>query len=95
MRQSLTESSYINSLSYQQIWSTIKTLPATLPEPSYQVQVPTIALLEPRNGVTDAVWRSAFALARGVGIKRARSAALGPRFYDGLAETLMNLLSIL
>ena len=48
--------------------------------------VPTIALLEPRNRVTDAVWQSALGLVRGDGVIRARSAARGPRFYDGLAE---------
>jgi hypothetical protein len=31
-RQSVTESSYNNSLACHRIWSTIKTLPATLPE---------------------------------------------------------------
>jgi hypothetical protein len=55
MHHSVTESIYINSLAYHPTSSTIKTLPATLPEPSSQVQVPTIALLEPGNGVTDAV----------------------------------------
>ena len=33
-RQSVTESININSLADHHIWSTIKTLPATLPEPS-------------------------------------------------------------
>ena len=32
-RQFMTESSYNNSLADHHIWSTIKTLPATLPEP--------------------------------------------------------------
>ena len=88
MRQSVTEFIYINSLAYHPIRSTIKTLPATLPEPRSQVQAPIIALLEPRNGVTDAVWQSALGLVGGVGVKRARSAARGPRFYDGLIETV-------
>ena len=66
-RQFVTESSYINSLSHHPIRSTIKTLPATLPEPSSQVQVPTIAFREPRNGVTDAAWQSALGLVRGGG----------------------------
>jgi hypothetical protein len=39
-RQSVTESSYINSLADRHIWSTIKTLPATLPEPSFEVRGP-------------------------------------------------------
>jgi len=59
-----------------------------LPEPRSQVQVPIIALREPRNGVTDADWQSALGLVRGVGVKRARSAALAHRFYDGLADSL-------
>jgi hypothetical protein len=33
-RQSVIESSYNNSLADRHIWSTIKTLPATLPEPT-------------------------------------------------------------
>ena len=52
-----------------------------------KVQVPTIALLEPQNGVTDAVWQSVLDFVCGVGAVAARSAARGPRFYDGLAET--------
>ena len=59
-RQFVTESININSLANHHIWSTIKTLPATLPEPRSQAQVPIIALLEPRNGVTDAVSQPAF-----------------------------------
>ena len=35
-RQSVTESININSLTDHHIWSTIKTLPATLPEPSFE-----------------------------------------------------------
>ena len=48
------------------------------------------------SGVTDAVWQSALGLVRGVGVKRARSAALAHRFYDGLVEALeVNLILIL
>ena len=36
-RQSVTESININSLTDHHIWSTIKTLPATLPEPKFRV----------------------------------------------------------
>ena len=43
-RQSVTESSYNNSLAYHRIWSTIKTLPATLPEPSSEVRAPIDAI---------------------------------------------------
>jgi hypothetical protein len=35
-RQFVTESTNINSLADHHIWSTIKTLPATLPEPSFK-----------------------------------------------------------
>jgi hypothetical protein len=37
-RQFVTESININSLADHHIWSTIKTVPATLPEPSSKVQ---------------------------------------------------------
>ena len=37
-RQFVTESTNINSLADHHIWSTIKTLPATLPEPSFNVR---------------------------------------------------------
>jgi len=37
-RQFVTESTNINSLTDHSIWSTIKTLPATLPELSFKVQ---------------------------------------------------------
>ena len=47
-RQSVTESSYNNSLADHHIWSTIKTLPANLPEPSSKDR-------GPRTGVTGAV----------------------------------------
>ena len=46
--QFMTESININSLAYHHIWSTIKTLPATLPEPSFKVRVSSA-------GVTGAV----------------------------------------
>ena len=39
----VTESSYNNSLADHHIWSTIKTLPATLPEPSFEGQEPTLS----------------------------------------------------
>ena len=46
--QQVTESSYNNSLADHRIWSTIKTLPATLPE---------LMIMDrgPRTGVTGAV----------------------------------------
>ena len=46
-RQFVTESININSLADHHIWSTIKTLPATLPEPSSMDR-------GPRTGVTGA-----------------------------------------
>ena len=49
--QQVTESSYNNSLADHYIWSTIKTLPATLPEPNSMDR-------GPRTGVTGAVFLS-------------------------------------
>jgi hypothetical protein len=46
--QQVTESSYINSLANRPYRSTVKTLPATLPEPSFMDR-------GPRTGVTGAV----------------------------------------
>ena len=40
-RHPVTESSYNNSLADHHIWSTIKTLPATLPEPRSVVRGPS------------------------------------------------------
>jgi len=65
----MTESININSLADHSIWSTIKTLPATLPEPSSKVQGPSPKHICPRTsaagsiaggglGVTEAVWVS-------------------------------------
>ena len=67
MRHSVTESSYINSLAYHPIRSTIKTLPATLPEPSFEEPGPSATPLEPRFGVTDAVLQPAFDFRHGGG----------------------------
>ena len=39
-----------------------------------------------RTGVTDAIGYQLWVLFEEAGVERARSAALGPRFYDGLAE---------
>jgi hypothetical protein len=68
-RQFVTESININSLADRHIWSTIKTLPATLPEPrsvvrgpSFEAQGPSftdngpaVSDRGPRTGVTEAV----------------------------------------
>ena len=68
-RQFVTESTYINSLADHHIWSTIQTLPATLPEPSVKVRGssfeaqgpsftddgPAVSDRGPRTGVTGAV----------------------------------------
>ena len=59
-RQFATESTNINSLADHHIWSTIKTLPATLPEPSSVNR-------GPRTGVTGAVSASDLHLCEGVG----------------------------
>ena len=56
----MTESTNINSLADHHIWSTIKTLPATLPEPSSMDR-------GPRTGVTGAVSASDLHLCEGVG----------------------------
>ena len=50
-RQFVTESININSLADHHIWSTIKTLPATLPEPSSMDRGPL-------TGVTGAICQS-------------------------------------
>ena len=49
-RQFVTESTNTNSLADHHIWSTIKTLPATLPEPSTMDR-------GPRTGVTGTTTR--------------------------------------
>ena len=59
-RQFATESTNINSLADHHIWSTIKTLPATLPEPSFKDGVSSA-------GVTGAVCQSDLNIGHGVG----------------------------
>ena len=71
-RQFVTESTNINSLADHRIWSTIKTLPATLPEPSSLDH-------GPRTGVTGAVSASDLHLCEGVG---AQDAGGGPWIAD-------------
>jgi len=44
-----TVSSNINILAGPAYWSTIKTLPATLPEPSFENQVPRTTFLYPQT----------------------------------------------
>jgi hypothetical protein len=75
--QSVTEYSYNNNLAYHHIWSTIKTLPATLPEPKNPVprckrRHQNIKVLGPRSlereiltGVTGAVSESGLELVKG------------------------------
>ena len=58
-RQFVTESININSLADHHIWSTIKTLPATLPEPSFKDEVSSA-------GVTEAVCQSDLDIGQGV-----------------------------
>ena len=60
-RQFVTESTNINSLADHHIWSTIKTLPATLPEPSFKDGVFSA-------GVTGAVSQSDLDVCYGVGV---------------------------
>ena len=71
-RQFVTESININSLADHHIWSNIKTVPATLPEPSVKVRGssfeaqgpsftdngPAVSDRGPRTGVTGAVSQS-------------------------------------
>ena len=75
-RQSVTESININSLADHHIWSTIKTLPATLPEPKFRVSRANSLqhsdcnlrprILEP--GVTEGVSESDLDLTKGGGV---------------------------
>ena len=68
-RQFVTESININSLADHHIWSTSKTLPATLPEPGFKDGVS-------RAGVTGAVSTSDLDVCYGVGrIQRVGSCA--------------------
>ena len=73
-RQSVIESSYNNSLADRHIWSTIKTLPATLPEPKTVVRGPRSEFHGPlssshgpRTGVTEDVSLSTLDLVKGGG----------------------------
>ena len=86
-RQSVTESININSLAYHHTWSTIKTLPATLPEPSFEIQEPTLSniatgtsALGPRPGVTVDVSGSDLDLIRGGGPQDAGACVSEGRF---------------
>ena len=73
----MTQSNNINSLADHHIWSTIKTLPATLPEPSSMDR-------GPRNRVSGAVSSSDLHLCEGVG-RSARALVRGSRtLVDGL-----------
>ena len=52
MHYLVTKSIYINSLAYRPIWSTIKTLPATLPEvPGRAADVIHYTTPDPRRGL--------------------------------------------
>ena len=80
-RQSVTESSYNNSLADHHIWSTIKILPATLPEPKNRGprsnrRHQNIKVLGPRGleretltGVTVGVSLSTFDFIEGGGLR--------------------------
>ena len=75
----MTESININSLADHHIWSTIKTLPATLPEPSSMDR-------GPRTGVTGTVSLSDLDFCKGVG-RRARAVVRGSRILvDGFIK---------
>ena len=72
----MTESSYINSLAYRHILPTIKTLPATLPESSYEIR-------EPRTGVADQVSYFRMTCSKGVGSKLMRLGARARGYLMG------------
>ena len=75
-RQFVNESTNINSLADHHIWSTIKTLPATLPEPSFKDEVSSV-------GVTEAVCQSDLDTCQWVGVDiGCGCCALGPWFWD-------------
>ena len=57
-----------------------------MPEPKFQVPGPRAAYLEP--GLLILFGNQLLVLFEGVGVETGRSAALGPRFYDGLAEAV-------
>jgi hypothetical protein len=71
-RQFVTESININSLAYHHTWSTIKTLPATLPELRARDR-------GPRTRVTGAVSASGLDICLGVG---PQGAGVGPWIAD-------------
>ena len=80
-RQFVTESTNINSLADHHIWSTIKTLPATLPEPSSMDR-------GPRTRVTGALSYFRMTLAEGVGPRLGWALFRGPWDFDGLAKAM-------
>ena len=74
--QFMIESTNINSLADHYIWSTIKTLPATLPEPSSMDR-------GPRTRVTGTVSLSDLYVCKGVGVYiGCRLLRVGPWFWD-------------
>ena len=75
----MTESININSLTDHHIWSTIKTLPATLPELRTKDR-------GPRTGVTGAVSLSALGFIEGVGLRMAGLASSIAGLLDWLAD---------
>ena len=80
-RQFVTESININSLAYHHIWSTIQTLPATLPEPSSMDR-------GPRPGVTGALSYFRMTLAEGVGPRLGWALCLETRSFNELAKAM-------
>ena len=98
----MTESTIINSLAYHRIWSTIKTLPATLPEPrpvvrgpSFEAQGPSFtdhgpAATDrgPRTGVTEGVSKSESDLMRGGGALIRLDGVPWTLGLDGLVEAV-------
>ena len=92
-RHPVTESSYINSLANSPYRSTVKTLPATLPEPwavirgqSSEVQASRLPPRGRRTGVTWAGCEISIELGRGGGGICSGCLRLGPRTGDGWVD---------
>ena len=84
-RQFVTESININSLTDHHIWSTIKTLPATLPEPRPVVRGPSFEGQGPRltdhgPGLLWAFLNQIWTLLKGVGAQDAGACVSEGRF---------------
>ena len=89
----MTESNYNNNLAGHHEWSTIKTLPATLPEPSFAGQEPTLSniatgtsALGPRPGLLEPFFYQLWTLLKGVGLRMVGLASRIGGLLDWLAD---------